>query len=95
MIEVMVAKNGVLAKGHAGHAEQGKDIVCAAVSSLAQTLAKSLEGLTGDRISYEIKPGYAYIRFGSLSEHGKLLVDSFFIGICGIADTYPECVQIK
>ena len=28
------------------------------------------------------------------SEKAKALVDSFFVGICMIADEYPDCVRI-
>lgn len=95
MITVSVRKDGITVSGHAGFAEAGKDIVCAGVSSLTRTLIRSLEHLTRDEIEYEISPGRADIHCGNLSEEGKLLVDSFFIGICMIADEFPEHVRIE
>lgn len=80
--------------GHANYAETGKDIVCAGVTALTQTLIRSLEDLTRDEIQYEISPGRADIRYGNLSEEGELLVDSFFIGVCQIADEFPDHVRI-
>ena len=94
MIAVSVRKDGIEISGHAGYAETGKDIVCAGVTALTQTLIKSLEHLTRDEIKYEISPGRADIHYGNLSEEGKLLVDSFFIGVCSIADEFPENVTI-
>lgn len=94
MIAVSVRKDGIKIQGHAGYAENGKDIVCAGVTALVQTLIKSIEGLTQDKIQYEISPGRADIHYGDLSEAGKLLVDSFFIGICQIADEFPDYVRI-
>lgn len=94
MIAVSVRKDGITVSGHANYAEAGKDIVCAGVSALVQTLIKSIEGLTQDKIQYEISPGRADIHYGDLSEAGKLLVDSFFIGICQIADEFPDYVRI-
>lgn len=94
MIAVCVRKDGIEVCGHANYAEAGKDIVCAGVTALTQTLIRSLEDLTRDGIKYEISPGRADIHYGNLSEEGKLLVDSFFIGICMIADEFPDCVRI-
>ena len=94
MIAVCVRKDGIEITGHAGYAEAGKDIVCAGVTALTQTLIRALEGLTKDEIEYEVSPGRADIHYGNLSEEGKLLVDSFFIGVCSIADEFPENVTI-
>lgn len=81
--------------GHANYAEAGKDIVCAGVTALVQGLIRSTESLTSDKIEYEISPGRADIYYGDPSEEGKLLVDSFFIGICLIADEFPDHVRIE
>lgn len=94
MIAVSVRKDGITVNGHANYAETGKDIVCAGVTALTQTLIRALEGLTKDEIEYEVSPGRADIHYGNLSEEGKLLVDSFFIGVCSIADEFPENVTI-
>ena len=95
MIAVSVRKDGIEITGHANYAEVGKDIVCAGVTALTQTLIRSLEELVGDEVEYEISPGRADIRYGNLSEEGKLLVDSFFIGVCQIADEFPDHVRIE
>ena len=95
MIAVSVRKDGIEITGHANYAEVGKDIVCAGVTVLTQTLIRSMEDLTRDEIQYEISPGRADIRYGNLSEEGKLLVDSFFIGVCQIADEFPDHVRIE
>ena len=95
MIAVSVRKDGIEISGHAGYAETGKDIVCAGVTALAQTLIGSIEDLTRDKIEYEISPGRADIHYGDLSEAGTLLVDSFFIGVCQIADEFPDYVRIE
>ena len=95
MIVVDVRKDGITVAGHAEYAEAGKDIVCAGMTALTQTLVRSLEGLTSDEIEYEISPGRADIHYRDLSEAGKLLVDSFFIGVCSIADEFPDYVRIE
>lgn len=95
MIVVHVGEDGITVDGHADYAEPGKDIVCAAVSVLAQNLIKSMKDLTRDCIKYAILPGHIDIEFKNLSEQGKLLVDSFFIGVSFISESYSEYVQIK
>ena len=94
MIAVSVRKDEIKVSGHANYAEEGKDIVCAGVTALTQTLVKSKEDLTEDKIEYDISPGRADIKYGDLSEKAKTLVDSFFIGICMIADEFPDYVKI-
>lgn len=95
MIAVSVRKDGIEISGHAGYAETGKDIVCAGVTALTQTLIRSLEHLTRDEIEYGILTGKVDIHYRNLSEEGKLLVDFFFIGVCLIADEFPEYVRIE
>ena len=51
MIAVTIKPDGLTVDGHAGYAETGNDIICAAVSALAQGLVHSLEALTDDKIS--------------------------------------------
>ena len=94
MIAVSVRLDGITIDGHAGYAEVGKDIVCAGVTALTENLIDSIESLTEDTIQSNISPGRVDIHFKNLSEAGKLLVDSFFLGICGIAQDFPEHVKI-
>ena len=94
MIEVTVCKDEIKISGHANYAVSGSDIVCAGVTALAQTLIKSIEDLTDDKMEYEISPGRVDIKYGNLSEKSRALVDSFFIGICMIADEFPEYIRI-
>ena len=94
MIEVSRTESGIIIKGHAGYSEPGKDIVCAGVSALVQTLIQSVEELTDDKISYSVYPGFTYIKFRNLSEKSKTLFDSFFIGVSMIAEEYPDNVRI-
>ena len=94
MTQIIRHDNGITVSGHAGYAEPGKDIVCAAVSTLAQTLIASIEDLTQDQITYVIQPGTVDIKHGNLSEQAQLLIDSFFIGCQMVAEQYPEYVRV-
>lgn len=94
MITVEVRKDRITVCGHAQYEASGKDIVCAGVTALVTTLIDSITGLTNDKIQYEIMPGWADIHFRDLSEESKLLVDSFFLGVCNIANEFPDHVRI-
>lgn len=94
MIAVEVRKDRIVVSGHAQYESSGKDIVCAGVTALVTTLIDSITGLTNDKIQYEIMPGWADIHFRDLSEDSKLLVDSFFLGVCNIANEFPDHVRI-
>lgn len=94
LIVINRRKDGFIITGHAGYAEPGKDIVCAAVSALTQTFIASVEELTQDKIEYEIEPGNTAIKLWTLSEKAKTLMESFFVGVRMIAEEYPEYVHI-
>lgn len=95
MIVVTLHTNGLSIRGHAHYAEIGKDIVCAAVSTLAQTLIYSIDELTADKIEYVSKPGTVEIKYRDLSKDAQLLINSFFVGVNMIADNYPAYVRTQ
>lgn len=96
MIRVKVRPGKVLVNGHAMAAEHGKDIVCSAVTMLTMNLIQSILSLTEDKIEYEIETGCIQLRYEkNLSEVSKTLIDSFFIGICMMSESYPENVRIE
>lgn len=95
MIVVNVSKEKITLDGHAGYAEPGKDIVCAAVTALTQTMVHSIKALTEDKPEYTACPGKFEMEIKNLSEKSKTLVDSFFIGVCDIAEEFPECVKVR
>lgn len=95
MIAINITRTGLTVDGHAGYAEIGNDIICAAVSALTQGLVHSLKALTNDEISYRIAGGHVDIEYKDLSERGCLLVDSFFIVVGDIQQSYgTEYVQV-
>ena len=76
---------------HAGYAEEGQDIICAAVSVLVINTVNSLETLTHDQISVKEKDGYVSFTFTeSVSEGGTLLMDSLVLGLTEIEHSYSK-----
>lgn len=85
------------AEGHAGYAEKGKDIVCAAVSVLMQTLACSVDANnTGN--TFELSDGKNGNRLTVQAPMSVLNRDKFDLvveGLIRLAENHPENVQFK
>ncbi|MCI8549339.1 MAG: ribosomal-processing cysteine protease Prp [Lachnospiraceae bacterium] len=80
---------GFRVSGHAGCGRAGTDIVCAAVSVLAQNTVNAIESFTEDDISYSVEEGYLDCLFtGGVSKESKLLMDTLVLGFEGIRDSY-------
>lgn len=78
--------------GHAGYAETGKDIVCAAISALAQTLMAHIET--------EAEVCETYVGDGQVWIYGSGLISCFsyetiVTGLKLIAQGFPDYVKIK
>ena len=79
--------------GHAGYAEYGEDIVCAAVSVLTINTVNSIEQLTKDKIdTFENEnDGIIRVTFKDIpSKEADLLLKSFELGVTGIFDQYGK-----
>lgn len=94
MIRITNNNDRISVEGHADYGPCGQDIVCSAISTLLQTFIESIAKLTDDEIKYSIGEGRAFVEHKALSERGKVLRESFFIGINGVASAYPDNVQI-
>lgn len=77
----------VTLKGHAGSAEYGKDLVCAAVSALALTLAANVEGKENAEVS--LQPGNSRI---SCTPDAAGVFDCICKGFQLLAERFPEHV---
>ena len=96
MITFTVWKSGHQYKGfegagHAGYAEEGSDIICAAVSALAVNTINAIEQFTEDPFEVEEAEdgGLLRIRFSEVpDEKTQLLMDSLVLGIGNIEAEY-------
>ena len=77
----------VTLKGHAGSAEYGKDLICAAVSALALTLAANVEGKEHAEVS--LQPGSSRI---SCHPEAAGIFDCICKGFQLLAERFPEHV---
>lgn len=92
LIEVKVRNHEIQMRGHAGCRINGNDIACAAVSALTCNLINSLQELTADNlIRADTGSGLTVINWKELSESGRLLVDSWFLGLTAVNQEY-NCI---
>lgn len=94
MIKIRITNNGVRMDGHAGHRINGQDIVCSAVSALTCTLIMGLQELTDNRIRADTGgtgEGMANIYWGELDKDGRLLVDTWYLGLMALNEQY-NCI---
>ena len=90
---------GFLCKGHAGYAEEGYDIICAAVSVLTVNTINSLEQFTEDEMEVEQAPDGGYLKLmmsGKLSKEADLLMKSLVLGLQTLEESYgSEFVKMQ
>lgn len=87
----------LLAKGHTGYAEEGKDIICAAVSALLQTFSLWLSEEYKDKFKLEKRKGFLHMEF-PMDEKSNLVLWVFWRGLIEISRSYPayvKCEEVK
>lgn len=93
MIEVKVREDMLVLKGHAcRNGDDGIDRVCAAVSALTCSLVNSLTDLADEAVQAYVQSGNVTIKWQKLSDKGRLLVDSWFLGLTDINREY-HCIR--
>jgi len=91
--------SGFSSAGHAGYAESGSDIVCAAVSAILQTAYLGLAEVAGLSLGMEMKDGYmAVILEKSLSDNSRhdadIILETMRKGLISLKNAYPEYLNI-
>ena len=87
---------GFACKGHAGYAEAGRDIVCAAVSILTTTCVNALETVAGVKPRATAKSGLMLISLPRNAGHdAQVILKSMRQGLSDLREEYPEYLQLK
>lgn len=106
MIEISIQRHkaghvkGFEVSGHANFDEYGRDIVCCAISVLAQTAIMGLVEYVGLDCKYEIKDGYLLCRIPEEADSQKrtkidAIVETMILGMNNIKQGYPSYVTIE
>ncbi|MBR6820714.1 MAG: ribosomal-processing cysteine protease Prp [Bacilli bacterium] len=84
----------IVIKGHAGYDEIGKDIVCAAVSSIAITTINGIISLD-ESIDYEEDSGLLKIRVLKDTEVNEKLLNNLVNMLSELVSQYPKNIEIR
>ena len=88
---------GFQTRGHAGYAEAGYDIVCAAVSALVTNTVNSIELLTANplRVKTDEAAGFMAVKLcGAATPEAELLLRSLRCGLEAIEKEHSEYIHV-
>lgn len=99
MVKVNVnSKDGIIVRvnvyDHAGYAESGQDLVCAAVSSITFGMMNALEELVPGSCNYEINEASVIIKHDTFNEVANHLLESMIIQLLTIEENYQSYIHI-
>ena len=105
MVDIIIYKNeknecvGFDSFGHAGFAEEGQDIVCAAVSILTINTINAIETFTKNEADIETDEEHGMIRYRVKGEPAKetiLLLETMILGLQTMVDdeNYEEYIDL-
>lgn len=97
IIEITSKNNEIVSiemNGHSGYAENGKDIVCAGVSSLVYAGLNSFDSIEEDRISIHDGMLKLNLHGKKVSDHDQIVLEVMLNGFSMIAAQYKKNVKI-
>jgi uncharacterized protein YsxB (DUF464 family) len=91
-----LAAAGYVVTGHAGAAEPGHDLVCAAVSMLAITCANALETVAHITPNIKKKEGHLFVSIleSDINPTAITILQVFKQGVDDLLEAYPDNVQL-
>jgi len=87
--------------GHTGYAEEGEDIICAALSSIVQTALLGLMQVAGIRAEYERldRDGYISIKIPELKtgkrHDADMILDTMLLGVSDLYESYSDFIELE
>ena len=86
--------------GHSGYAKSGKDIVCAAISSLTQSVVLGLQDVCNAKIEVSDNDGYLKVELPkSLSktklDKAQVIFETLYIGIEDLKKGYSKYISME
>ncbi len=88
--------------GHTGYAEEGQDIVCAAISSIVQTAVLGLLQVVGINVDYTVKENEGYLRAvipENVSENqahdGDIILKTAYLGASDLYETFSDFIELE
>ena len=95
MIKININKDEITIKGHSGYANEGSDIVCASISSIAITTVNSLLRIDEDCIEYQENDGYLNIKIKKHNEIIDKLIENMIDLFKELENDYKKYIEIR
>ncbi len=102
MVEISVFLNreerisGFQVTGHSGTAARGKDIICAGVSSLAQTALLGVGEYLHREVDYSVASGKLSMRLLEAPDDlTEAILETMLLGLAEIEKLSPKAVRIR
>lgn len=95
MIKIEVKKDKITIKGHSGYSEEGSDIVCSAVSSIAITTVNAILAIDDKAISFKEDDGYLEINILKHTDVIDKLIYNMVDLLEDLENQYTEFIKIK
>ena len=94
MIKIIVKDKSIEVRGHAMYASLGKDIVCAAVSSIVTTSVNAILKFDDKAISYKEADGYLKIDILKNTRETRILLENMISLLEELEKQYKNNVKI-
>ena len=79
-------------KGHSGFAEEGADIVCAAVSSAAIMAVNTITEILGEKGEAKVRDGF--LQFEASGKAARDIIMGLKLHLEGLSQEYPDYVTV-
>lgn len=95
MIKIKTDNDTIVISGHSGYDVEGKDIVCASVSSIAITTVNAILKIDSKAITYEEKDGYLKITILKHTNSIDLLISNMLELLEELECQYSKNIKIN
>lgn len=95
MIKVSIKKDNIIINGHSGYDVQGKDIVCAGVSTLVTTTVNAIIRIDDKAIEYKVNDGYVNISILKHDKYIDILIENMISLLKEMEAQYKKYIEIK
>ena len=91
MTTIDIRQDIIRVYGHSGYAPVGKDIVCAAISTLTEATYNYLVA-TKNKVNNEESNGVYIIHLEELNKQGQAIIESFIDMLQDLINQYPKYI---
>ena len=90
---------GFSVSGHSGYAEEGSDIVCAAISAVVTMAEATINDVLGAKAKVRVKDEQARITLTlpvsyDEEEAVQAVLAGMMLTLCGMRDDYPDYIEV-